>query len=233
MRTVFVTGSSRGIGFGIAEAFTMNGDRVILNGRADTAQLNKAMMELNAGGYLADMSDYTAAKEVITRIGHIDILVNNAGTAYFALFTDMAPTDWDHIINMNLNTVFNATHAVLPSMIKNKSGVIINIGSVWGITGASCEAAYAAAKAGVNAFTKSMAKELGPSGIRVNAIACGAFDTRMNGRLSEEERNEFMESIPLRRFGEAGEAGALAVFLASEGAKYLTGQVIALDGGMV
>jgi 3-oxoacyl-[acyl-carrier protein] reductase len=118
-------------------------------------------------------------------------------------------------------------------MVREKSGVIINVSSIWGIAGASCEAVYAAAKGAVNAFTRSLAKELGPSGVRVNAIACGAFDTRMNDRLTTAERDSFTESIPLGRFGEPAEAGALALFLASDAAMYITGQVICIDGGYI
>jgi 3-oxoacyl-[acyl-carrier protein] reductase len=233
MRTVLVTGSSRGIGFGIAKAFAKQGDRVVLNGKSDATCLNAAMEALNGEGFLADMADYASAKKLMDALGPVDVLVNNAGAASFGLFTDTAPPDWDAVIAANLLTVLNATHLAVPSMVKRKAGAIINVTSVWGITGASCEAVYAAAKAGVHGFTKSMARELGPSGIRVNAIACGAFNTRMNDRLTPREKNAFTEGIPLCRFGEPEEAGALAVFLASEEAGYLTGQVLALDGGLV
>jgi 3-oxoacyl-[acyl-carrier protein] reductase len=232
MRKVFITGSSRGIGFGIAEAFRADGDEVFLNGREDAAQLKKAMGELNAVGFLADMSDYAQARDVFAQTGAADVLVNNAGSEYFGLFAEMSPAEIKKVLDDNLLSALNATHLAVPHMVRQKYGVIINVTSVWGITGASCEAVYAAAKAAVNAFTKSMAKELAPSGIRVNAIACGAFETRMNARLSPVEKNAFTERIPAGRFGSAGEAGALAVFLASEKAEYLTGQVISLDGGL-
>jgi 3-oxoacyl-[acyl-carrier protein] reductase len=233
MRTVLVTGSSRGIGFGIAKAFTENGDKVILNGREDAARLRQAMEELGAPGFLADISDYGKAAALFDHTGPVDILVNNAGEEYFGLFADMRPDDFDRVLKANLMTVINASHLVIPHMVRQKYGVIINITSIWGIKGASCEAVYATAKAGVHGFTQSMAKELGPSGVRVNAIACGAFDTRMNARLSPEEKNAFTENIPVGRFGDADEAGALAVFLASKNAGYLTGQVVALDGGFI
>jgi 3-oxoacyl-[acyl-carrier protein] reductase len=161
------------------------------------------------------------------------VLVNNAGSDYFGLLTDMTAQDIDRVLRDNLQAAICATQRVVPAMVKKKQGVIVNITSVWGVAGASCEAVYAAAKAGIIAFTKSMAKELGPSGIRVNAIACGAFDTRMNDRLTRDEKAAFAQEIPLRRFGKPEEAGALAVFLASPQAGYLTGQVIALDGGLV
>jgi 3-oxoacyl-[acyl-carrier protein] reductase len=233
MRKVFITGSSRGIGFGIAQSFSQNGDKVILNGREDDTQLNKAMAKLNTNGYLADMADYNQAQEIFNQVGPVDILVNNAGAEYFGLFTDMTAEDFDRVVKANLYTVLNTSHLAIPAMVRKKSGTIINITSIWGLTGASCEAVYAAAKAGVHCFTKSLAKELGPSGIRVNAIACGAFNTRMNDRLSAEEKNAFTENIPIGRFGEITEAGALAVFLASREAGYLNGQIVGLDGGLV
>jgi 3-oxoacyl-[acyl-carrier protein] reductase len=232
MRHVFITGSSRGIGFGIAKAFVQNGDRVTLNGRNDGIQLKKAMEELNTEGFLADLSNYERAKAVFNRMKPVDVLVNNAGSEYFGLFNEMAPPEIKRVLDDNLMTTINATHLAIPYMVRKKSGIIINVTSVWGITGASCEAVYSAAKAGVNGFTRSMAKELGFSGVRVNAIACGAFETRMNERLSPEEKNDFIGGIPLGRFGEADEVGFMAVFLASEKAAYLTGQVITLDGGL-
>jgi 3-oxoacyl-[acyl-carrier protein] reductase len=203
--------------------------------------LQKAIAELESTadviGFCADVSDYDACAELIkqaeARFGTIDVLVNNAGEAHFGLFTDMTAVEMQNVLATNLLTAANTSHLVIPSMVRKKRGCIINISSIWGVTGASCEAMYSAAKAGVNGLTKALAKELAPSNIRVNAIACGAFDTRMNARLSPEEKNAFAEEIPLGRFGDPAEAGALAVFLASEKSSYLTGQVVALDGGFV
>ena len=241
-RNVFVTGSSRGIGYAIAKEFAMCGDNIILNGKTDQARLDAAVKEIAAAGgcsvigLLADMSDYSQAKAVFDKIkdrfGSCDVLINNAGVAHFGLFTDLEPQEWDEIIRHNFNTVLNATHLAVPDMVRGKSGVIINISSIWGNTGASCEALYAAAKGAVHTFTKSMAQELGPSGIRVCAVACGAIETRMNARLSEEERAEFLDKIPLARFGKPEEIAALVKFLASDEAGYLTGQIIGCDGGM-
>ena len=239
-KIVLVTGSSRGIGLGVAKCFAAKGDMVILNGRVDSDALTKAVAELRqagmkADGYLADISDYAATREMFSRIkaqyGPVEILVNNAGAAYCGLFSDMRPGDWEGVLTSNLHTVINASHLAVPDMVRAKAGCIINITSVWGITGASCEVMYSAAKAGVIGLTKALAKELGPSGIRVNAIACGAFDTRMNSHFTRDEKNALAENIPLGRFGYPGEAGDLAVYLA--GAEYLTGQVIPLDGGLV
>ena len=235
-RTVFVTGSSRGIGLEIARQFVKTGDCVVLNGRTDAEQLELAVKELQAAtGILADMSDYVQAQaafgQIVKRFGPVEVLVNNAGMAHFGLFTDMTPDNWEDVLRHNFFHVLNATHLAVPGMVSAKSGVIINISSVWGVEGASCEAVYAAAKGAVNAFTRSIAKELGPSGVRVCAVACGAIETRMNANLSPEERASLTEAIPLMRFGTAEEVGKLVKFLASDDAAYLTGQVIGLDGG--
>ncbi|MCL2404458.1 MAG: SDR family NAD(P)-dependent oxidoreductase [Defluviitaleaceae bacterium] len=239
-RVVLVTGGSRGIGYGIAKCFAACGDTVIINAREDTATLAKAVDELklaggNAHGFVADLADYEKARELYRNIkaahGPVGVLVNNAGTAHYGLFTDMQLCDIQGVLANNLHATLNVSHLAVPDMVRAKSGCIINITSVWGITGASCEVVYSTAKAAVIGFTKALAKELGPSGIRVNAIACGAFDTRMNAQLSQEEKNAFAEDIPLGRFGYPGEAGALAVYMAS--AEYLTGQVVPLDGGLV
>ena len=238
-RTILVTGSSRGIGLSIARKFVTLGDRVVLNGRVDKAKLDMAVKELNnpnVMGILADMSDYNQAQDAFKmikkRFGAVEVLVNNAGMSHFGLFTDTIPIEWDQLMRHNFSTVLNSTHLAVPDMVKAKNGVIINISSIWGNIGASCEAVYAASKGAVHAFTRSMAKELGPSGIRVCAIACGAIETRMNKRLSQEERREFTEKIPLLRFGTTDEVGNLVSFLSSESAAYLSGQVICLDGGM-
>jgi len=239
---VLVTGSSRGIGFAIAAAFAKAGHKVVLNGR-DADRLTQAVGQLReqfgdmVGGVYGDMSDYSIAREMFEQIeakfGKIEILVNNAGVAHFGLFSDMSEPDIFRIISDNLHTTINASHLAVPHMVHARAGCIINISSVWGVVGASCEVIYSAAKAGVIGFTKALARELGPSGVRVNAIACGAFDTGMNDRLSAEEKADFTAGIPLERFGQPWEVGELAVFLASPKAGYLTGQVIALDGGLI
>jgi len=232
MKVVLVTGGTRGIGLGIARAFVSNGDKVVVNCR----KYKGKMKEIQLTGYVADLSDFAACREMMIEIekthGGVDVLVNNAGASYFGLLTDMKVEEISDIVNANLMTAIYATHCAVPYMVRKKAGCIINISSVWGERGASCEAVYSAAKAGVIGFTKAMAKELAPSGIRVNAISCGAFETRMNDRLSDEEKSAFAENIPLGRFGEVQEVGDLAVFLASEKAAYMTGQVVGLDGGL-
>jgi len=242
MPTVLITGSSRGIGFGIARQFAKKGYSIVLNGREDKERLADAVKALrdsfdcNVMGIRMDVSDYLNAEdlfwEVEEKFGTVDVLVNNAGAAHFGLFSDMEFEEVDKVLADNLNTAIYMSKLVIPGMVRAKKGSIINISSIWGVTGASCEVVYSAAKAGVIGFTKALAKELAPSGVRVNAIACGAFDTRMNDRLTEAERKAFTNEIPLGRFGKPDEVGDLAVFLASDKAAYLTGQTIALDGGI-
>ncbi len=184
--------------------------------------------------FLGDMGDPAACERLYARIkeafGHLDILVNNAGISYVGLLQDMSAGDWDRIIRTNLTSVFNLSRLAIPDMVSRKSGKIINISSVWGQRGASCEAAYSASKGAVNALTKALAKELAPSNIQVNAVACGAIDTEMNHFLSEEELKALAEEIPAGRLGTPDEAADLVFYLAQENS-YLTGQVIGLDGG--
>jgi len=238
--TVLITGGSRGIGLGIARAFSARGDLVILNAKSDYVQLAISVLELrktgtHAAGYLADLSSRAQARDMFAKIeydyGPVDVLVNNAGAAHYGLFSDMSDDDIQGVLADNLLTTINATHQAVPAMVRAKAGCIINITSIWGIQGASCEVMYSAAKAGVIGFTKALARELGPSGVRVNAIACGAFDTRMNDVLSSEDRAAFTGEIPLGRFGDVSEVGELAVYLA--GAEYITGQVVPICGGVV
>jgi 3-oxoacyl-[acyl-carrier protein] reductase len=242
MSVVLVTGSGRGIGFGIARAFAKEGHKVVLNSRKDSACLEGSVKELedrygaNFMGICADVSEYSVACDMFAQIekcyGPVEILVNNAGLPYFGLFGQMSQEEISNVLADNLRTTINASHLAIPHMVREKRGCIINVTSVWGITGASCEVIYSAAKAGVIGFTKALAKELGPSGVRVNAIACGAFETRMNNRLTPEEKTEFTTGIPLGRFGKPEEAGDLAVFLSSQKAKYITGEIININGGL-
>ena len=240
-KTVFITGSSRGIGQAIAFAFAHAGCNIILSASQSKEALwamEKTLKDAHIPvlALLGDVSDYDTCKKMFQTIeetfGSVDILVNNAGIAHIGLFTDTTPQEWQRLMAVNLFSVFNCTHLAVPSMVQRKSGAIINISSMWGEIGASCEAVYSASKGGINSFTKAMAKELGPSGIRVNAIACGVIETQMNACFDEEERNALNDEIPLMRFGTPEEVAKLALFLADEGASYLTGQVVTLDGGM-
>ncbi len=239
---MLVTGSSRGIGKAIAFAFAKEGANIILNAATSADELLRTQEELKAQGfysysYLADVSNYETCREMFQTInniyGNVDILINNAGISHMGLFTETTPDLWEKMIAVNIKSMFNCTHLAVPKMVSAKEGTIINISSIWGQRGASCEALYSATKGAVDSFTKAMAKELGPSGIRVNAIAPGVIDTKMNQWLSQEEREILEEEISLMRFGTVEEVGQLAVFLASSRSSFLNGQVITLDGGMV
>ena len=183
---------------------------------------------------IGDVSDYAYMEQLFSqseaRFGGVDILVNNAGISHIGLLEDMTIDEWNRIIGVNLTSVFSASKLALPHMIHQKSGKILNISSIWGNVGASCEVAYSACKGGINSFTRALAKELAPSNIQVNAIACGVIDTEMNACFSEEERTQLAEEIPAGRFGAPEEVASLAVQITT-GNDYLTGQIITLDGG--
>ena len=162
----------------------------------------------------------------------MDVLINNAGISYIGLLTDMSIDDWNRIVSTNLTSVFSTSRLAIPHMVHEKKGKIINISSVWGIAGASCEVAYSATKSGIHGLTRALAKELAPSNIQVNAIACGVIDTEMNGRLNEEERQDLMDEIPSGRFADPEEVAELALKLTDTPA-YMTGQIIGIDGGFI
>ena len=236
MKTAVITGSSRGIGKAIAEEFAKNGYHVILNASKSADELNEAYEEFLSKGYsceavLADVSDYEECKKLFIKAP--DVLVNNAGISHIGLFTDMTPESFKHLIDVNLMSAFNCSHIALKTMIRNHCGNIINISSIWGERGASCEVVYSASKGGINSFTKALAKEVGLSGIRVNAISCGVIDTKMNACFDEEEKAALCDEISLARFGKAEEIAKLAYFLAEDDKSgYINGQIITADGGM-
>lgn len=240
-KTILVTGSSRGIGKAIAVKFAKKGYHVIINCAHDEEALLKTKAEIETYqvsclAYLGDIGRIDKAKELFDQIkklyGSIDVLVNNAGIAYIGLFTDMTPDDWNRVITTNLTAVYNCCSLAVPDMVHNKNGKIINISSVWGNVGASCEVAYSASKGGMNALTKSLAKELAPSNIQVNAIACGAIDTEMNRFLEDDALLQLIDEIPSGRLGRAEEVADLVYQLAQKN-EYLTGQIIGLDGGWI
>lgn len=240
-KVVLITGSSRGIGRSIALEFAKAGATVAINYRVDIEGAQETLniiKNLDGFGSLfqADVSDYKDSEKMIKDIyknfGKIDILVNNAGISKVGLFIDSNELDWDNIMNTNIKGVYNCCHNVLKYMLPEKSGNIINISSIWGNVGASCEVIYSASKGAVNSFTKALAKELGPSNIRVNAIAPGVIDTNMNSWLTIEERKALEEEISLMKLGDGEDIGKIAVYLASKDSKYITGQVITVDGGM-
>ena len=240
-KTALITGSSKGIGKAIATKFAQNGYSVIINCAHDKKALQKTKSEIeiypvSCHEFFGDMGDMKAVKELFHQIqewyGNLDVLVNNAGISYIGLLTDMTSEDWSRVISTNLSSVFNCCRLAVPGMIQKKRGKIINISSVWGNTGASCEVAYSTSKGGVNSFTKALAKELAPSHIQVNAVACGAIDTEMNHFLNESELIQLIEEIPANRLGYTGEVAELVYQLANTN-EYLTGQVINLDGGWI
>lgn len=237
--TVLITGASSGIGRALALYFAKKGAGLVLCAHTGAAGLEQTVRQAKESGadcisLLGDVSDYDFCTRMtdaaLSRFGSIDCLINNAGISHIGLFQDMKAEEWDRILRVNLYSVINLCHAAVPSMLHVHQGSIINISSVWGNTGASCEAVYSASKGGVNSFTKALAKELAPSGIRVNAIACGAIDTPMNAWLLPEEKQALLDEIPAGRMGLPEEAAELA-WQIFQGPSYLTGQIITLDGG--
>ena len=241
-KTVIITGASKGIGAAMAILFARKGYNVVI-GYNESYQLAKMLSSsLSSQGYnvvpiKANVANKLETdiliKEAVYKFGSVDVLINNAGVAFNGLITDTEEFDSDKIFDVDLKGVFNCCKSVTPVMVNQKSGKIINISSIWGQVGASCEVAYSAAKAGVIGLTKALAKELAPSGITVNCIAPGLIDTSMNSNISVEDLNAFVEDIPLGRMGTAEDIAETALFLASEGADYITGQVLGVNGGYV
>lgn len=236
----FITGASRGIGRAIAEELAKKGWALAINSHSSKQELLALASELREQFHIpclplvGDAGNEAfircAFDQIHQELGPINILINNAGISHIGLLSDMTLEEWNQVINTNLTSVFCCCKYAIPDMVHAKSGSILNISSVWGTVGASCEAAYSASKGGVNTLTKSLAKELAPSGISVNAIACGVIDTKMNQCFSEEERKSLCEEIPAGRFGTPKEVAELALSLLTS-SSYLTGQVITLDGG--
>ena len=239
-KTILITGASHGIGKAIAARFASEGFSLVLNCKNDIELLRDYAERLSRTcgvqtlAIPGDISDHSFVCDMFAQIHDtfdgVDVLVNNAGISHIGLLTDLSIEDWNRVIATNLTSVFSCCHEAIPYMVRRKSGSIINISSVWGNVGASCEVAYSASKGGVNSFTKALAKELAPSNVTVNAIACGIIDTRMNDCFDKEERNELEKEIPMGRYGEPQEVAALAWQLASA-PTYLTGQILTIDGG--
>jgi 3-oxoacyl-[acyl-carrier protein] reductase len=240
--TVLITGASRGIGRATAELFATRGWQVLINYYHSEAEALALQDKLRQQGcsvetFRANVTDRSQVEAMVDAcssiFGSIDLLINNAGIANSILFQEITDSEWDRMIDVNLKSVYLCSQAVLHQMIPKKNGRIINIASIWGITGASCEVHYSAAKAGVIGLTKALAKELGPSNIQVNCIAPGIIDTEMLTGLNREELADLQSQTPLGRLGTPAEIAACAWFLASKEAGFITGQVISPNGGFV
>ena len=231
MKNVLITGGSKGIGACLVESFVKKGYNVAFT-------YNNTEKEFEgAKGFKGDFASSVQTRRAITAaaeyLGGADILINNAGISHFALFTDIFEEDWQRVMDINLNSAYRASQIVLPYMINNKCGRIINISSMWGVSGSSCEVAYSVSKAGLIGLTKALAKEVGPSGITVNCIAPGVIDTDMNKHLKEAVMEELVENTAMCRIGKPADIAAAALYLASEEASFITGQVLTVDGGFI
>lgn len=240
-KNILITGASRGIGRAIALHLAALGHNLAVNCICNKKKLDSLMEELasfpiKTCAFQGDMGNYSDARTfyetAVKSLGPIDAVINNAGISHIGLLQDMTPEQWNNVVNTNLTSVFNLSQLAIPAMVSQKSGKIINISSMWGLCGASCEVAYSAAKGGINAFTKALAKELAPSNIQVNAIACGIIDTDMNHCFSKEELDSLTADIPAGRLGRPDEAARLTALLL-EAPEYLTGEIIKMDGGYV
>ena len=241
-KIALITGGSRGIGAACVRAFAEDGYAVVFlyNKSADKAET--LVQQLRSEGrdvaaYRCDVSEPQQVQATIADIlrtyHRIDALVNCAGIAHIGLFTDMTEAEWDHLFAVNVRSAFSVTKAVLPGMISQQKGAIVNVSSMWGEVGASCEVAYSATKAALIGLTKALAKEVGPSGVRVNCVTPGVIDTDMNAQLTEEERASLADETPLGCIGSAEEVAKTILFLCGEGASFITGQVLGISGGLV
>ena len=241
-KIALVTGGSRGIGAACVRAFAEAGYAVVFlyNRSEETAQT--LVQTLRAEGfdvtaYQCDVSDTERVKatssEILRMYHRIDALVNCVGIAHIGLFTDMTEAEWDRLFAVNVRSAFSVIKAVLPGMISRQQGSIVNVSSMWGEVGASCEVAYSATKAALIGMTKALAKEVGPSGVRVNCVTPGVIDTDMNAQLTAEDRADLADETPLGRIGDAAEVAKTILFLCSEGASFITGQVVGVSGGLV
>lgn len=240
-KTALITGAARGIGKQIAITFAKEGCNVAFTDISLNEEALQTLAELQSYGvqaraYASNAADYEASHQVVEQViaefGKIDILVNNAGITRDTLLMRMTEQQWDDVMQVNLKSVFNFTHAVTPIMLRQRSGSIISLSSIVGVNGNAGQANYAASKAGIIAFTKSVAKELGAKGIRANAIAPGFILTEMTAALSEETLKQFVSLIPMKRGGTTEEVAKVALFLASDLSSYVSGQVIQVNGAM-
>lgn len=241
-KVAVITGASGGIGAATARRLAAEGFRLVLGYCRSREKAEALCRELRAAGgeavtFRADITRPAEAAALIdhavAEYGHLDVLINNAGIAQIKLFTDITHEEWRQMFAANVDGVYYCCRAAVPHLVRQHSGAIVNVSSIWGLCGASCETHYSAAKAAVIGFTQALAKELAPSGVTVNCVAPGAIDTEMNAHLSPEERRALEEEIPLGRMGTPEEAAAAIAFLAGEDARYFTGQVLSPNGGIV
>lgn len=242
LKNVLITGASRGIGRATALTFAKDGYTVLVNYLNNEAKANSLCDEIKAFGGRAfplcfDVSDkkdvHIAVEYAMSKVGHIDTLINNAAISFDGLFTQTSQNDWSRIFAVNVNGTYNCISELLTGMISAKRGCIINVSSIWGLVGASCEVAYSSSKAAIIGLTKALAKEVGPSNIRVNCIAPGIIDTDMNLCYTKSDIQALIDETPLGRIGSADDIASLMLFLASDKASFITGQVISSNGGFV
>lgn len=242
MKTALITGASQGIGSACARRFAEAGYQVMIHYNTHQKEAEALQNELlnlgaNAAIFGADLADVKQAKalvaQTLTQFGDIDVLVNNAGIAMNKMFCDTSIEDWNNILSVNVMGCVHVTQAVLPCMVHKKQGHIVNLSSIWGMVGASCEVAYSTSKAAIIGLTKALAKELGPSGILVNCVAPGVIDTKMNANLDEETLDALKEETPLMKLGTPEDVAEAVIFLASEKNCFITGQVVSPGGGIV
>ena len=233
MKTALVTGSSRGIGAATARALAQDGWRVTINYLNSRAEAEALAAELGTEAIRADVADPAQVKAMFEAAGPFELLVCNAGIAWSGLLQDMTNEEIKHMTDVNLLGPIYCSKRAIPNMIHKKSGVIINVASMWGEVGASCESVYSACKAGVIGLTKALAKELGPSGIRVNCVSPGVIRTQMNSELSEEDMRQLCDETPLLRIGTPEDVGRTIAFLSGENASFITGQIVSVNGGII
>ena len=241
-RIALISGGSRGIGAACVRAFAQDGYAVVFLYNRSAGKAEALVQALRSEGrdvtaYPCDVSDpqqvAATVADILRTFRRIDVLVNCAGIAHIGLFTDMTEDEWDRLFAVNVRSAFSLTKAVLPGMISARKGSIVNVSSMWGEVGASCEVAYSAAKAALIGLTKALAKEVGPSGVRVNCVTPGVIDTDMNAQLTEDDRSALADETPLGRIGTAEEVAKAILFLCGEGASFITGQVLGVSGGLV
>ena len=230
MPHVFLTGGSRGIGAAAVRRFAREGWRVSFCYEKNAAAARALSAETGADGFRCDVSDPAAVETLISSLPPVEVLINNAGISHVGLISQITPAQWDRLFAVNVRGIYSTVRAVLPAMLEAGSGCILNVSSMWGQVGASCEAAYSATKGAVDALTKALAKELGPSGIRVNAVSPGMIDTEMNAHLSAEDVQALADETPLGRIG-TPEDVAEALWMLSR-SPFVTGQILAVNGGL-